>query len=126
MINRVVLTGRLTKDPEFRTTSTGKGVCDFTLAVDKRIKPQGDEPKADFFRCICWEKTADFVSTYVKKGHLIGVDGRLQTRRYTTNDGQNREVVEVVCDSVQQFTKEGMNTTPAPTPGPDEYDPFGS
>lgn len=124
MINRVVLLGRIAREPELRTTSTGKQVCDFALAVQKRVKPTDGSTDADFFRCICWEKTADFVASYAKKGFLVALEGRLQSRKYTTNDGANREVVEIVCDSVQVLTKEGQATTPTATPDPDEYDPL--
>lgn len=100
MVNRVVLIGRLTRDPELRTTTGGKSVCDFSIAVQKRIKPQDGSSDADFFRVQCWGQTADFVSSYITKGRLVAVDGRLQTRKYTASDGSNREVVEVVADNV--------------------------
>src|SRR3954467_3173024 len=103
MINRVVLVGRLTRDPELRTTTTGKSVCDFSIAVQKRVKPQDGSPDADFFRVNCWERPADYVPTYPTKARLVAVEGRLQSRKYTTSDGQNREVVEVVADSVQSL-----------------------
>src|SRR5579862_4238877 len=100
-INRVVLVGRLTRDPELRTTQTGKSVCDFSIAVTKRVKPQDGSPDADFFRVTAWGQTADYVSTYLTKGRLVGLDGRLQSRKYTASDGQNREVVEIVADNVR-------------------------
>jgi single-strand DNA-binding protein len=101
MINRVVLIGRLTRDPELRTTTTGKSVCDFSIAVQKRVKPADGSPDADFFRVQCWDKTADYVTTYLTKGRLVGVDGRLTARKFTASDGTNREVVEIVAESVQ-------------------------
>ncbi len=100
-LNRVILIGRLTRDPEGRTTNTGKTVVNFSIAVDKRIKPQDGSPTADFFNVSAWGNTADFVVNYLQKGRLIAVDGRLSTRKYTTQDGQNREVYEVVADNVQ-------------------------
>ncbi len=109
MINRVVLVGRLTRDPELRTTQTGKSVCDFGLAVTKRIKPQDGSPDADFFRVTAWGPTAEYVSNYLHKGRLIGLDGRLQSRRYTASDGSNREVVEVVADNVQALDRPREN-----------------
>lgn len=139
MINRVVLVGRLTRDPEMRVTSTGKSVCDFSIAVTKRIKPQDGSPDADFFRCNCWEKTAEYVSNYLGKGRLVAVDGRLQSRKYQASDGSNREVVEIVAESVQGLDRprddagdggggRPMATTAAvpaaPVPSEDEYDPF--
>jgi single-strand DNA-binding protein len=101
MINRVVLVGRLTRDPEVRTTGGGKSVCDFSIAVNKRMKPTDGSPDADFFRITAWDKTADYVGNYLNKGRLVAVDGRLQSRKYTGNDGVSREVVEVVAESVQ-------------------------
>ena len=132
MVNRVVLVGRLVRDPELRTTQTGKSVCDITIAVDKRIKPTDGSPTADFFRVNCWDKTADFVANYLTKGRLISVDGRLQSRKYTASDGTNREVVEVVAENIQGLDRPrddapGQAVT-AGAPGTaakaDEYDPF--
>lgn len=138
MINRVVLTGRLTHDPQLRTTPTGKNVCDFSIAVTKRFKPQDGSPDADFFRVIAWGPTADYVANYLAKGRLVGVDGRLQSRRYTASDGTNREVVEIVADTVQSLDRpredvggsqredaeEPVATAAAAVPSADEYDPF--
>lgn len=135
-VNRVVLVGRLTRDPELRTTTTGKSVVDFSIAVQKRIKPSDGSPDADFFRVNAWGQTAEYVSNYLTKGRLVAVDGRLQSRKYTTSDGQNREVVEVVADNVQGLDRprddagEGggggaARTAPAATVvADDEYDPF--
>ena len=121
-LNRVVLIGRLTRDPEFRQTTNGKNVADFSIAVDKKFKPNDGSPTADFFRVQCWDKAAEFVSNYINKGRLVAVDGRLQTRKYTANDGTNREVVEIVAESVQSLDK------PRETQGganeEAEYDPF--
>lgn len=101
-LNRVVLIGRLTRDPELRTTNTGRNVVEFSIAVDKRVKPQ--EPgaqTADFFRIKAWGNTADFVSNYLTKGRLVAVEGRLETRKFVDKEGHNREIVEVVADNVQ-------------------------
>lgn len=138
MINRVVLVGRLTHDPELKTTNAGKSVCTFSVAVQKRNKPQDGSPDADFFRVTAWEKTADFIVNYLTKGRLIAVDGRLQSRKFTASDGSNREVVEVVAESVQSLERpredgggnggghaaQGSRPAPAPAGGVDEYDPF--
>jgi single-strand DNA-binding protein len=133
VINRVVLIGRLTRDPEHRTTTTGKSVCDFSIAVQKRVKPQDGSPDADFFRVNAWERTADYVSNYLHKGRLVAVEGRLQSRKYTASDGTNREVVEVVADNVQALDRPRDDAAPAsagapattePAPTADEYDPF--
>lgn len=133
MINRVVLVGRLTRDPELRTTSTGKSVVDFSIAVDKKFKPTDGSPTADFFRCTAWDKTAEFVSNYLGKGRLVAVDGRLSSRKYTANDGTNREVVEIVADNVQGLDRPREDGGQSPVaagvaaadiPSVDEYDPF--
>ncbi|MBL8086745.1 MAG: single-stranded DNA-binding protein [Chthonomonas sp.] len=132
MVNRVVLVGRLTRDPEVRTTTGGKSVVDFSIAVQKKIKPQDGSPDADFFRVIAWDKTADYVGNYLTKGRLVSVDGRLQARKYTANDGTNREVVEIVAESVQGLdrarddagTPVAAAVTQSPSTGADEYDPF--
>ena len=136
MINRVVLVGRLTRDPELRTTTTGKSVCDFSIAVQKRMKPQDGSPDADFFRVNCWEKTAEYVSNYLHKGRLVAVDGRLQARKFTDKDGNNREMVEIVADTVQGLDRprddahEGSGSgaraavAAGSVPSADEYDPF--
>ncbi len=139
MLNRVVLIGRLVRDPELRTTNTGKNVCDFTIAVDKRFKPTDGSPTADFFRVNSWDKTAEFVANYLHKGRLVAVDGRLQSRKYTASDGTNREVVEIVAENVQGLDRPrddaggggGGGGEPvaaavggAAAPSADEYDPF--
>ena len=137
MVNRVVLIGRLTRDPELRTTTTGKSVCDFSIAVQKRIKPTDGSPDADFFRVSAWQSTAEFVANYLTKGRLVAVDGRLQSRKYTASDGTNREVVEVVAESVQSLDRprdDSGSGAPRESSEPavaavgaasiDEYDPF--
>jgi single-strand DNA-binding protein len=133
-INRVVLIGRLVRDPELRSTTTGKSVVDFSIAVSKRIKPTDGSPDADFFRVVAWNQTAEYVSSYLTKGRLVGVEGRLQSRKYQGSDGQNREVVEVVADSVQGLDRardddgnsgsRPANSSSAPPAAEDEYDPF--
>lgn len=104
-INRVVLIGRLTRDPELRTTGTGKSVCDFGIAVQKRFKPNDGSPDADFFSVSAWNQTAEYVSNYLHKGRLAAVEGRLQSRKYQAKDGTNREVVEIVADNVQALDR---------------------
>lgn len=127
MINRVVLVGRLVRDPELRTTTTGKSVADFTIAVDKRVKPV-DGPTADFFRVSCWGNTAEFVNNYLSKGRLVALDGRLQSRKYTDNQGNNREAVEIVAEIVQGLDrpKDESGAPPQSVPNEDggDYDPF--
>jgi single-strand DNA-binding protein len=133
-MNRVVLIGRLTRDPELRTTNTGKNVVSFSIAVDKKFKPQDSTaPTADFFRCTAWQQTADFVSNYLSKGRLVAVDGRLEQRQFTDKDGNKREVVEVIAENVQGLDRPRDDSQagggapqrdPSPAPAADEYDPF--
>ena len=100
MINRVVLVGRLTKSPELRKTQNGTSVCKFTLAVNRRVTGQG-QPDADFISCVAWNKTADLMLQYLSKGSLIGIEGRLQTGRFTNNNGETIYTCDVMIDSLQ-------------------------
>lgn len=99
MINRVVLTGRLTRDIELRRTQSGAAVASFTLAVDRSFKREG-QPEADFINCVAWNRSAETMAQYLHKGSLIGVDGRIQTRNYDNQQGQHVYVTEV---NVQNF-----------------------
>ncbi|GAB0235609.1 single-stranded DNA-binding protein [Staphylococcus pseudintermedius] len=101
MINRVVLVGRLTKDPDFRTTPSGVEVATFTLAVNRNFKSKDGEQQADFINCVVFKKQAENVKNYLSKGSLAGVDGRLQSRSYENQEGRRVYVTEVICDSVQ-------------------------
>lgn len=102
MINRVVLIGRLTRDPELRTTPSGANVCSYTLAVDRNIKAgQTVNQDCDFINCVTWNKSAENMCQYLSKGSLIGVEGRIQTRSYDNQQGQKVYVTEVLTDSVQ-------------------------
>lgn len=110
-INKVVLIGRLTKDVELRAIPSGSEVCNFSLAVDDY---NDKENVAYFIECIAWNQTARFVTTYCKKGTLIAVDGKLQTRKYDRKDGTKAYVTEVVCSNVQSLqskTKEEQTNT---------------
>lgn len=101
MMNRVVLVGRLTKDPELRYTPSGAPVANFTLAVNRTFTNQQGEREADFINCVVWRRPAENVANFLKKGSLAGVDGRLQTRNFEGQDGKRVYVTEVVADSVQ-------------------------
>ena len=101
MINRVVLVGRLTKDPELRYTTSNLPVASFTLAVNRMFANQEGEREADFIQCVVWRKQAENMAKFTHKGSLIGVEGRMQTRSYDANDGTRKYITEVVCDSVQ-------------------------
>ena len=105
MLNRVILMGRLTSDPELKTTPTGVSVTSFSIAVERSYVKNGEERKADFFNIVCWRSTAEFVCRYFGKGSMIAIDGQLQSRSYQTKEGANRTVVEVVADNVS-FTGE--------------------
>ena len=100
MINKVVLVGRLTKDPELRYTPSGVAVSNFTVACNRPFKTDGKQ-EADFINCVVWRKPAENLANYMKKGNLIGLDGRIQTRSYEGQDGKRVYVTEVVADSVQ-------------------------
>ncbi|MGX8851176.1 single-stranded DNA-binding protein [Amedibacillus sp. YH-ame10] len=100
MINRVVLVGRMTKDPVLRKTASGASVVSFTIACDRRVKTEG-QPTADFINTVAWNKTADIVAQYTHKGSLVGVEGRIQTRSYDDQSGKRVYITEVVADSVQ-------------------------
>ncbi|SRR5581483_6256391 len=138
-INRVVLTGRLVRDPEMRTTPSGQQVVNFSIAVQKRIKPTDpNERDAFFFRIVAWNKQAEFMANYATKGRMVGIEGRLEQRRYTGNDGIERETVEVIADNValldrprdDQSSGEYQPATAAaavstsPEAEVDDYDPF--
>lgn len=101
MMNRVVLVGRLTKDPELRYTPAGVAVATFTLAVNRPFKNTQGEQAADFIQCVVWRKPAENVANFLKKGSMAGVDGRIQTRNYDDNYGKRIYVTEVVAESVQ-------------------------
>ncbi len=100
MLNVVVLTGRLTADPELKTTASGTSVCSFSIAVDRRYK-SGEERQADFINIVTWRASAEFVSKYFKKGQMIAIEGSIQTRRYQDKEGKNRTAFEVVANNVQ-------------------------
>lgn len=103
MINRVVLVGRLTRDPELSKTQSGLSVCSFTVACDrKQGREQSDQQQtADFISCVAWRQSADFISQYGYKGALVGIDGKIQTRNYEDRDGKRVYVTEVVADTVR-------------------------
>lgn len=129
-LNRVVLVGRLTRDPELRTTTTGKQVAGLGIAVDRRFKRDGDAD-ADFFNVTAWGQTADFITNYGGKGRLVAVDGRLQTRKYTNKDGIEVTATEIIADNISLLDRPkdgppGEHAAPAAAEvGPDDYDPFG-
>ena len=120
MFNKTILMGRLTRDPELKTTPSGVSVCTFSIAVDRRYQAKGEEKKTDFFNIVAWRTTGEFVVKYFRKGSLILVEGELQTRQYTNKDGVNVTVTEINTEQVS-FTGEkardgaqsGNNAAPA-------------
>lgn len=111
MFNLVVLTGRLTADPELKTTQSGVSVTSFSIAVERRYK-QGEERQADFINIVAWRSSAEFICKYFKKGSMIGIEGSIQTRKYQDRDGNNRTAFEVVANNVQfvEFKKADNNS----------------
>ena len=107
MMNRTVLVGRLTKDPELKVSASGISVATFTLAVNRTFKDKNGETGADFIKVVVFRKQAENVNQYLKKGNLAGVDGRLQSRSYENKEGQRVYVTEVVADSVQFLEPKG-------------------
>ena len=101
MLNRIVIIGRLTRDPEMRQTPSGTAVCTFTLAVDRSFKSANGERETDFIPVVAWRQLGENCAQYLAKGKLAAVDGRLQLRRYEDKDGSKRTAAEVVADNVR-------------------------
>jgi single-strand DNA-binding protein len=106
MLNRVILIGRLTRDPELRYTPNGAAVCNFTLAINRKF----NKDETDFIDIVVWQKLAENCANYLGKGRLAAVEGRLQIRTYEAQDGQKRKVAEVVADDVRFLDKGGTGT----------------
>ncbi|TMN22259.1 single-stranded DNA-binding protein [Lentibacillus cibarius] len=109
MLNRVVLVGRLTKDPDLRYTASGVAVANFTLAVNRPFSNQQGSRDADFINCVVWRRAAENLANYMKKGSMVGVDGRIQTRTFEGQDGKTVFMTEVVADSVQFLESKGSS-----------------
>ena len=114
MFNTVILTGRLTADPELKTTANGVPVTSFTIAVQRKYK-QGEESQADFINIVAWRQTAEFITKYFHKGSMIGIEGSIQTRKYQDKDGNNRVAFEVIANNVQfvESKKASSDASPA-------------
>lgn len=121
MINRTILVGRLTKDPELRYTSSNIAVVKFTLAVNRTFAGPSGEREADFIQCVVWRKQAENLARFVKKGSLIGVEGRIQTGSYDDKDGIRKYTTEVVCDSVQFLEPKNQGNENIDDYGSQEY-----
>ncbi|MGP4116773.1 single-stranded DNA-binding protein [Levilactobacillus zymae] len=117
MINRVVLTGRLTRDVDLRYTQGGAAVATFTLAVDRRFTNQQGEREADFVSCVIWRKSAENFAQYMHKGSLVGIEGRIQTRNYENQQGQRVYVTEVVVENFSFLEPRSSNRNAAPQGG---------
>ena len=115
MLNKVILMGRLTRDPELRSTPQGISTCSFSIAVDRNFVRPGEERKADFISCVAWRQTAEFISKYFKKGSMVALEGSIQTRSWD-DDGKNRYVTEVIVSQVYfaESKKEDGSTSPMP------------
>lgn len=112
MINRIVLVGRLVRDPELRkTVQANTSVASFTVAVDDRFKNAAGEKSTSFIPCVAWRENAEFVAKYAHKGSLVAVEGRLTQRTYVAKDERKVSVFEVVCDSIQLLEPKSNNTT---------------
>ena len=99
MLNRAIIMGRMTANPELRQTQGGVSVLSFTVAVDRRFTNPSGERQADFIYCVAWRHTAEFISKYFVKGQMIAIDGMLQSRNYVDKNGNNRSVIEVVVEN---------------------------
>lgn len=135
MLNRTVLVGRMTKDPEMRVSPSGVTVTTFTLAVKRTFKNANGETEADFINIVTFRKTAENVNTFCSKGSLVSVDGRIQSRSYDNQEGRKVYVTEVVADSVQFLETKGknenaqqqapqQNNAAAPPQNPNNSNPF--
>ncbi|WP_048601613.1 single-stranded DNA-binding protein [Rubeoparvulum massiliense] len=124
MINRVVLVGRLTRDPELRYTPSGVAVATFTLAVNRTYKNAQGEREADFINIVVWRQLAELCANYLKKGRQAAVDGRLQTRSYENNEGRKVYVTEVVAENVQFLDSAQSGSYSGPTSAGQGMDPM--
>jgi single-strand DNA-binding protein len=116
MINMVALMGRLTYDPELRTTPSGVSVLRFQVACDRSYQKSGTERQADFIDCVAWRQTAEFISRYFHKGSMIAVEGSIQTQNYTDKNGNQRKSVEVVANNVSFCGSRNEAAAGAPAP----------
>ena len=121
-MNKVILIGRLTRDPELRYTSSNVATCTFSVAVDRPFANQNGEREADFINIVVWRKQAENCKNYLTKGSQVAIDGRIQTRNYDGQDGKKVYVTEVVADNVQFLGSKGANTQAAFTDTTTPYD----
>ena len=120
MLNRVVIVGRLVRDPELRKTASDRSVVAFTVALDNRTTNNG-EKSTSYIPCTAWNSTAESIAKFMMKGSLVGVDGHLNKRSYTANDGRKVSVVEVIADSVQFLEKKNDSSVNSSTTSNNDY-----
>lgn len=120
MLNRVVIVGRLVRDPELRKTASDRSVVAFTVALDNRTTNNG-EKSTSYIPCTAWNSTAESIAKFMKKGSLVGVDGHLNQRSYTANDGRKVSVVEVIADFVQFLEKKNDSSVNSSTTSNNDY-----
>ena len=125
-MNKSLLTGRITKEVELRKTPNGTSIVNFTLACNRKFKQQG-QPDADFIQCVAWGKIADLMNDSLHKGSLIGIEGRIQTRSYNSQQGQRIFVTEIIVESLDFLEPKSHNmelqlTMQYPNQGYDEYE----
>lgn len=130
MFNRIILVGRMTADPEIKTTPKGTSTCSFSVACDRQFKDKDGNRKTDFIPCVAWRHDAEFVGRFFQKGAPIGIEGSLQTCRYTNKDGDKRTAYEVIVDRAFFVGSKEKNTVEVEIPtqaeyAPEEYDPNG-
>jgi single-strand DNA-binding protein len=122
-VNKIMLAGRLTRDPEIRPTATGLKMASFDIAVDRFGRSEGGEKKTDFFRCKAWRQKADFVEEYIKKGRMVFIEGRVELDKYTDRDGQTRNTFDVVVEQIQPLeSARDQAGDAAPPSGGGSYD----
>lgn len=110
-MNKAIIIGRLTKDPELRSTPTGRNVCQFSVAVNRTYTNQNGEREADFINCVVWDKQAENLSKYQKKGNQIAVEGRIQTRNYDDKDGKKVYVTEILATNISFLDSKAASST---------------
>lgn len=117
-MNCVALVGRLTKDPELRTTQSGLSYCQFSLAVDRRVSKESQtQQTADFIGCVAWRQSADYLSNYGQKGSVVALEGKIQTRNYDDRDGKKVYVTEVVANNLSLISSGTKKSSSAPAAG---------
>ena len=127
MLNTVILMGRLTADPELRTTNTNLSVLSFSVAVDRSYQSQGQERQTDFINCVAWRQNADFISKYFRKGQMIAIEGAIQTRSYEDKSGAKRTAFEVIvnrasfCGSKSETGAAPADRYPTPAAAPASF-----